>query len=70
MGLAEPMELPVLGQEGQPVRNDHAGPQMVQQVLGREGALFAVALQQLIGQKRGKVGVLELRIFVFKRNTD
>ena len=59
VGLAEAMKLPVLGQEGEPVRHDHTRSEVVQQVLGSEGALFAVALQQLVREEGREVGVLK-----------
>ena len=70
VGLAKAMVLAVLGQEGEPVWNDHTRAEMVEQVFGCEGSLRAVALKKLVGQKCRKVCILlaysndQLRTFI------
>jgi hypothetical protein len=45
--LAEPVELAVLGQEGKPVRDNHARAEMIKKVFSGESPLGAVTLKQL-----------------------
>jgi hypothetical protein len=47
--LAKSMEFSVLRQEGQTIGDDHARPEVVEQVFGGERADGAVALQKLVG---------------------
>ena len=61
--LAQLVELPVLGQEGEPVRDHHGLSQVVQQVRGPEFAGVAVFAQQLVCQEGGETDVLRIGTF-------
>ena len=55
---AQLMELPVLCQERESVREDHGRSQMIEEIRGRECAGGAVVGQEAVREERGEVDVL------------
>lgn len=49
---AQFVELPVLGEEGEPVREYHGGSQVVEQIRRRKGSRVAIVRQDAVGQVR------------------